>query len=158
MIKALVLSLGFAALLACSPAPSAETAAGPGEAVAQPAADAAPAGAGETITAWYRQQHGVALIEPVQIFYGDFSGDGAADALAFGYFDMGGSGAGLSVALFRNQSGQMSLVRTVDDVFGMEPRDVAFSPGQITLTTTMPRPGDPHCCPTGEQTWTIDTN
>ena len=31
------------------------------------------------------------LIEPIDTFYGDFSGDGAPDALAFFYHDMGGS-------------------------------------------------------------------
>lgn len=151
-MRAACLAVALAAA-ACSPAGESPAS---GEAAAQTAA--APADAEETITAWYRGQHGVSLIEPVQIFYGDFSDDGAADALAFGYFDMGGSGAGLSIALFRNQSGRMTFARTVDDVFGMEPRNVAFAPGRITLTTTMPRPGDPHCCPTGEQDWTVSTN
>lgn len=152
-MKAIVLSIAMAALAACSPAPSAETASG--EAAAETAVATAPEGAEDAIIAWYRAQHGVSLIEPVNIFYGDYSGDGAADALAFGYFDMGGSGAGLSVALFRNDGGRMTFARRVDDVYGMEPRNVAFAPGRITLTTTMPRPGDPHCCPTGQQDWTI---
>lgn len=156
MIRSIAIGLAFSVLAACSP-PASNTAAAPGEAAAQTSAGA-PAGADDAIAAWYRQQHGVNLIEPVNTFYGDFSGDGAADALAFGYFDMGGSGAGLTIALFRNESGNMSLVRTVDDVFGMDPRNVQFSQGRITLTTTMPRPGDPHCCPTGSQDWTIETN
>jgi hypothetical protein len=153
-MRAFAISLAAAILAACSPAPSAETAPG-GEASAETAPAAAPAGAEDSIVAWYRSQHGVNLIEPVNIFYGDFSGDGAADALAFGYYNMGGSSAGIAVALFRNESGQMTFARTVDDVYGMEPRDVQFAPGRITLTTTMPQAGDPHCCPTGSEDWTI---
>lgn len=152
MIRRIIIGLALVGLAAC--APPTGTAAN-GEAAAQ---TAPPPGAEEAIVAWYRGRHGRALIEPLEVFYGDYSGDGAADALAFGYFEMGGSGAGLTVALFRNESGQVRFARTVDDVFGMEPRDVAFAPGRITLTTTMPRPGDPHCCPTGEESWTIETD
>lgn len=152
MVRLMTFALSLA-LAACSPPARTGVEAGPASASAQ-----TPAGADETIAAWYRARHGSNLIEPVETFYGDFSGDGAADALAFGYFDMGGSGAGLTIALFRNQNGTMTLVRTIDDVFGMEPRNVAIAPGRITLTTTMPQPGDPHCCPTGSQDWTIETN
>lgn len=157
MLRHLILPLCLLLAAGCSPAGGAGGDTGSGEAAAQ-TAEGPPAGAEDAITTWYRAQFGVDLIEPVDIFYGDFSGDGAPDALAFGYFQMGGSGAGLSVALFRNQAGRMTFARAVDDVYGMEPRDVAFSTGQITLTTTMPRPGDPHCCPTGSQNWTINTN
>jgi hypothetical protein len=153
MIRHMVIGLALIGLTACAPPSGSAT---DGEAAAPTAA--APADAEEAIVAWYRGRHGAALIEPIEIFYGDHSGDGAADALGLGYFEMGGSGAGLTVALFRNEAGQMRFVRIVDDVFGMEPRDVAFAPGRITLTTTMPRPGDPHCCPTGSQDWTIETN
>jgi hypothetical protein len=155
-MKAFAISIAAAMLAACSPAPSAETAAGE-EASAETAQAAAPAGAEDAIVAWYRAQHGADLIEPVSIFYGDYSGDGAADALAFAYFAMGGSSAGLSVALFRNQGGQMTFARTVDDVYGMEPRNVQFAPGRITLTTSVSQEGDPRCCPTGSQDWTIAT-
>lgn len=154
MLERLAISMCLLFAVGCSPATQAD---GAGEAAAQ-TASTAPAGAEDTITTWYRAQFGVELIEPVDIFYGDFSGDGAFDALAFGYFQMGGSSAGLSVTLFSNQAGRMTFVRIVDEVFGMEPRDVAFSTGQITLTTTVPRAGDPHCCPTGSQQWTISTN
>jgi hypothetical protein len=152
------------ALLACSPptAPGADKAGAPEASAPADAAAAAvsstepPAGAEDAIKAWARAQHGTSLIEPVDIFYGDFTGDGAADALAFASFEMGGSGAGLSVALFRNEGGRMAFMRTDDTVFGSEPRNVRFATGRITLTTTMPKPGDPHCCPTGEQDWAIN--
>jgi hypothetical protein len=38
----------------------------------------------------------------------------------------------------------------------MEPRDVTFLPDRIELTTTMPKPEDPRCCPTGTASWSID--
>lgn len=119
------------------------------------AAAAAPAGAGVEITAWARARYGLDMFEPVEIFYGDFTGDGAPDAFAWVLFAMGGSGAGLDVPLFRNEDGRMIYMRSAGDVFGSEPRDVRFETGRITLTTTMPQPDDPHCCPTGSQDWTI---
>ncbi|WP_170164974.1 hypothetical protein [Thiocapsa rosea] len=42
------------------------------------------------------------------------------------------------------------------DVYGMEPRDVAFLSDRIELTTTMPKPEDQRCCPTGTARWSID--
>ena len=42
------------------------------------------------------------------------------------------------------------------EIFGDAPRDVTFSQGKIEVTTTMPKPGDPRCCPTGSARWTID--
>ncbi|MBL8543997.1 MAG: hypothetical protein JNJ63_09310 [Hyphomonadaceae bacterium] len=157
MLRTIVIGLGLLALAACSPPQASDSSPGPGEAAAQ-TASAAPAGAETTITAWYREQLGNQLIEPVSIFFGDFTGDGAPDALAWGDFDTGGSSANHLVALFRNQGGRMVHWRNDETVFGQEPRDVSISHGRITLTTTMPRPGDPHCCPTGEQSWTINAN
>jgi hypothetical protein len=124
-----------------------------------------PPGADAAITAWARARArthastlpGTTLIEPVDILYGDFTGDGQADALAFAYFDVGGSAAHLIVTLFRHEDGRMTFMRTVDDVYGLEPRNARFSKGRIVLTTTVPNPGDPHCCPTGSQDWTIRT-
>ena len=110
------------------------------------------------ILAWARRAHSTNLIEPVTTFYGDFTGDGADDALVFAYFAMGGSGAGLNVALFKNEDGHMAHFRDVDDVFGMEPRDAHFETGKITVSTLMPGPNDPHCCPTQRTPWEIDAN
>jgi hypothetical protein len=112
------------------------------------------------LLAWARQRfnaEGASLIEPVSTFFGDYSGDGREDALLVAYYDMGGSGAGVGMALFRNRDGRMTHERDVEDVFGMEPRDVRFSPGRIMLTTTMPGPDDPHCCPTQPREWVINT-
>lgn len=122
-----------------------------------PAANGPPSGAVAQITAWARSQRGDYLIEPISMFFGDFTGDGAADGLAFIYSETGGSAVDLTVALFRNQSGRMAHWRNDPTVRGMEPRNVTFAPGEIRVTTTMPQPGDPRCCPTGRQTWTIRT-
>ncbi len=154
MIRSMACGLACATLVACTPPAATNVAAGPGEAAAQ--TTGAPAGAEEAITAWYREQLGANLIEPVAIFYGDFTGDGAADALSWGNFDTGGSGGDHMIALFHNDGGRMAHFRTDQSVLGSTPRNVQFAQGRITLTTTMPRPGDPHCCPTGEQNWTIE--
>ncbi len=157
MISRLAIGISLLALAACSPPLAGDAAPSAGEASVQPAA-ATPNGAETSITAWFREQLGNQLIEPVQIFYGDFTGDGAPDALAWGDFDTGGSGGNHLIALFRNQGGRLTHWRNDETVFGQAPRNVSFTRGSITLTTTMPRPGDTHCCPTGEQNWTIETD
>ncbi|MGE0829763.1 MAG: hypothetical protein AB7O04_10475 [Hyphomonadaceae bacterium] len=157
MLRNLIMAAGLLGLAwSCSPAAQTGADAGPAQAQAgeAQAAEGGPAGGEAIITAWARQHEG--LIEPVDMFFGDFTGDGAADAIAFAYVATGGSSANLVIGLFRNEGGRLAFWRTDETVYGMEPRDVAFAPGRITLTTTMPRPGDPHCCPTGSQTWTID--
>ncbi len=123
-----------------------------------PSANGAPPGAEAVIKAWATQQYGANLLGDPTIFYGDFNGDGAADALAWADYATGGTSANHGVALFRNDSGRMTFVRTVDDVYGMEPRDAHFSNGRITLTTSTVGPNDPLCCPTQPHQWTIRTN
>ena len=158
LIRSMAFGLAFAALAACSPpAAITDTGTAPGEAAAQ-TASGAPAGADETVNAWNREQFTTSLIEPVTITYGDFNGDGAADALAWGYFATGGSSGDTSITLWRNENGRMVFVRSPDDVYGQEPRNIQIARGRITLTTSVPRPHDPRCCPTGEQDWTISTN
>jgi len=109
------------------------------------------------ILAWAQQQHGHSVYQPIQIFYGDFTGDGMDDALAWILYPSGGNSDFLDVALFRYENGQLSYYRSVDNVFGGNPRNVVITPGQITLTTTMHKPDEPRCCPTGERDWVIET-
>ncbi|MGH6951401.1 MAG: hypothetical protein ACREH4_11035 [Vitreimonas sp.] len=162
MIRRMGLAAAALALAACSPpqaaqapeAPAAETPA----MAAQPAAAEAPAGASDAITAWYRQRLGATLIEPVEVFYGDFSGDGAADAVAWAYHSTEGNMTEHVLALFRNEGGQMTFVRTEDSVQGSEPTNVAVSAGRVTLTTKTHTPSDPGCCPTGASDWVIEVN
>lgn len=163
MIRRMALAAAALALSACTPPQAAQAPAAdaepPAAATAQPAsATAAPAGASEAITAWYRQRLGETLIEPVDVFYGDFSGDGAPDALAWGYHNTDGNSTGHVLALFRNEGGQMVFVRTEDSVQGSEPTNVAISAGRVTLTTKTHTPSDPGCCPTGSSDWVIEVN
>lgn len=144
-------------LVACSP-PAAQAPEGAADPTIAQASDEPPPGGEEAINAWFRERHGADLFDPVSIEWGDFTGDGAADALGWGYFAMGGNSAGTTIALFRNDDGAMTFVRTADDIYGQEPRDIVIAPGRITLTTSVLRDGDARCCPTGSQDWTIDTN
>jgi len=90
--------------------------------------------------------------------YGDFTGDGQDDAIVFVYTPSGGSGMNLDVVLFTGERGSYRFKKLVPNVFGERPRDAKFSMGVIELTTTMPKPGDPHCCPTGSKRWHIKTD
>lgn len=119
-------------------------------------ANSAPPGAERQIAAWARKVHGANLVEPATMFFGDFTGDGAPDALVFAYAESGGSAVDLRVALFRNNQGSLTYWRDHNEVRGFEPRDVRFATGTVTVTTTVLRPTDPRCCPTGSRTWTID--
>lgn len=160
MFRRLVLAVAIATLAGCAPN------AGGGQAVAEQAgeaaaeiADGAPAGAAAAITAWAVERHGAdRIVQPVQAFYGDFTGDGVSDALAWVLYTSGGNSMSLDVALFRNEGGATRYYRSAANVFGGDPRNVVFAPGRVTLTSTMPRPEDPRCCPTGSQDWIIDTN
>lgn len=144
MPRHVLLSLVATTLMACSS--SADKASGDQARQVQDAA----------ILAWAREQHG----DPVhaETFYGDFSGDGVEDALAWILYPSGGNSEFLDVALFRNDGGLMAHYRSIDDVFGGNPRNVVFEQGRITLITTVAKPGDPRCCPTGSREWVIDTN
>jgi hypothetical protein len=95
-------------------------------------------------------------IERVYAFEGDFTGDGATDAIAFIYHaPPGGNAVYLDVSLFESVDGHLVHTRVVDEVTGIMPRVVSISPGLIEVTTTVPKPGEPRCCPTGEKRYTI---
>jgi hypothetical protein len=165
LVRALIVAL---ALAACGEQKPAEGARAPVVSMApQDASENAPAAAPDEaafdaeILSWARSIYnidGPNLIEPIDTFYGDFNGDGAPDGLAFAYFDIGGSGAGLDVSLFENRDGHMAHLRRVDEVLGQEPRGARFERGRIFVTTTVLGPGDPRCCPTKAHEWTIATN
>ncbi len=63
---------------------------------------------------------------------------------------------GISVGHFHRVQGGWALGGIVRDVFGFDPRDVAFSQGFVSLTTTTLGPGEPRCCPTKPVRWRID--
>jgi hypothetical protein len=86
-----------------------------------------------------------------------FYSEGQQLALAFLYSGVGTTSSfDLKVVVLRREGAGYSLVGQ-PQIFGSNPRNVRFSPGKIDVTTTMPRPGDPRCCPTGTRTWTINS-
>jgi hypothetical protein len=93
----------------------------------------------------------------VRIFYGDFTGDGAADAMAWVMYNYGGVRDFPDVALFRNRRGRMIYWRSDDTASGDEPRDVVITAGRIEVTTTVYQEGDARRCPTGAYAWVIET-
>lgn len=76
-------------------------------------------------------------------------------ALAVTHYPGGGNSAMIGAGVFRIADGMMTLAGPVA-IYGDDPRDVVFRPDRIEVTTTMPRPGDPRCCPTGSSRWSID--
>lgn len=152
MHKHALSAMGLMTLLACSPGAEQSATAPAHE---QAGSEAALAHHAATILGWAQAQHGNDVYQPLQIIYGDFSGDGVDDALAWILYPTGGNSDFLHVVLFRNENGQMMYHHSADEVFGSNPREVVFTRGRITLTTTMPNPGDPRCCPTGSQNWEI---
>lgn len=145
MLILVMLTLGLSTLIACSPA------------LDQREIHQTEITHDDTILSWARQQHGELVYYPVLTFYGDFTGDGLEDALAWILYPSGGNSDFLDVALFQNKSGLMTYYRSIDNVFGGDPRDVVFEQGRVTLTTTIHQKDDPRCCPTGSRTWVINT-
>lgn len=106
------------------------------------------------IDAYAQATHGEVLEDDV--FRGDFTGDGAPDAIAFIYYPFqGGNGVGLDVSLFVNKGGTLVHKRQVDKVFGEGPSNVVIEPGLIRVTLTTMNPGDPRCCPSGSTDYDI---
>jgi hypothetical protein len=82
----------------------------------------------------------------------------ARSALGIVFFESpnGGNSASIAIGYFLNTDGGWALALPVSGLFGSSPRDVTFRPDRIELTTTMPKPGDPRCCPTGTGRWSVD--
>lgn len=133
--------------------PTGKTPAAPAEATAAPPAPATE-GVGAIDDAIRR--YGTSLLAS-NVFHGDFTGDGEEDAMAFFYYqdDGGGNSFSVDVALFVSDGGVFGPPVFVDGIFGSDPRNVVFGPNRIEVTTSVTRPGDARCCPTGSRTWTI---
>lgn len=82
----------------------------------------------------------------------------AAEAIGIVYIPLQGAAGNhtIEVGLFRRTAGGFQFAGKVQDLFGHQPRDARFLPDRIELTSTMPRPGDARCCPTGTARWSID--
>jgi hypothetical protein len=81
----------------------------------------------------------------------------ATEALGVVYVPIKGSAGSVEIEIgyFRRSGKSFKLAGRVRGLFGMEPRDARFLPDRIEVTTTMPKPGDPRCCPTGTARWSI---
>ncbi|WP_223999691.1 hypothetical protein [Aureimonas sp. SA4125] len=91
------------------------------------------------------------------ILYGDYSGDGRNDGLAFLYFSPpGGNGVFLEVHKLRQTARRQFESDGTVEIFGVTPRDARFSRGRIEVTTSVQGPNDPRCCPTEEKRWVVN--
>ena len=107
---------------------------------------------------WLAQRYGPDIQSSLWL-QGPPGPDGAAAGLSIAYFPFpGGNAVQIGVDAFRVTPAGAEHLGRVEGLFGAEPRDAVFGPGMVTLTTTMPRPGDPRCCPTGATRWTVDLN
>ena len=83
----------------------------------------------------------------------------ATHALGFHYYESrtGGNAVLLNVGLFRREGAGWIFAGRVEGLFGHGPKDASFPPGRIEVTTTVLKPGEPRCCPTGVARWSVDT-
>ena len=82
----------------------------------------------------------------------------ATRALGVVYAHIPGSAGSVSIhaAVYQRTGAGWAPTVLVRDLFGQMPRDAAFQPGRMEVTTTMPGPNDPRCCPTLAVRWSID--
>ncbi|MCR9087395.1 MAG: hypothetical protein NXH97_11675 [Rhodobacteraceae bacterium] len=82
----------------------------------------------------------------------------AQSAVAIAYLENphGGNAVGIAGSLFTRTPQGFAQTLQITGVYGMTPRDAVFSPTHVELTTTMPGPNDPRCCPTVPTRWRID--
>jgi len=82
----------------------------------------------------------------------------ATQAIGILYAHIPGSAGSVSLhaGLFRKAGGAFSIAGQITGLFGSTPRDARYFPDHVELTTTMPAPGDPRCCPSLAQRWRID--
>jgi hypothetical protein len=122
------------------------------------AAGAAAAQTTASMAGWLAATYGPEILSS-SWFEGPAGTDGAAPGVSVAYFPIpGGNAFQIGADAFAVTAAGATHRGSIDGLFGTEPRDAAFGAGVMTLTTTMPRPGDPRCCPTGATRWTIDLN
>ncbi|UWR11872.1 hypothetical protein [Sulfitobacter mediterraneus] len=81
----------------------------------------------------------------------------AAFGVVYEYIEGSAGSTSIAVGLFLKQpQGPWGFAGPVADLFGHNPRDVVFEDGFAMMTTTMPGPNDPRCCPTVPTRWRID--
>ncbi len=80
----------------------------------------------------------------------------AREAIGFAYLPTGGNAESLAVGYYARGPQGFGFVGPLDNLFSESPRAPRFLPDHIEVTTTMPLPGEPRCCPTGVAVWSID--
>ena len=82
----------------------------------------------------------------------------ATHAIGFHYYESrtGGNAVLLNAGLFRREGMVWVFAGRIEGLLGYGPRDVTFPPGRIEVTTTVLKPGEPRCCPTGVARWSVD--
>ncbi|HDR29173.1 hypothetical protein [Rhodovulum sp.] len=82
----------------------------------------------------------------------------AMRALAVLYAHIPGSASGFTIhaGLYARDAEGLRYAGPVSGLFGTEPRAPVFHAERMELTTSMPGPDDPHCCPSRAQRWSID--
>ena len=80
----------------------------------------------------------------------------ASEAIGIIYPVIEGAAGNTSInaGVFTRVEGGYALTTPIE-IFGHEPRNVQFLADRWIITTTMPKPSDPRCCPTGTTDWTI---
>lgn len=81
----------------------------------------------------------------------------AREALGIAYLPIEGAAGNFNIAIGYYLPGQagFSLAHRIEDLYGQSPRNTRFLSDHIEVTTTMPTPDDPRCCPTGTGVWSI---
>jgi hypothetical protein len=122
------------------------------------AAGAAAAQSTASMADWLAQTYGAEILSSFW-FQGPAGADGSAPGLSVAYYPIpGGNSFQIGVDAFAVTAAGAVHRGEIEGLYGTEPRDPAFGDGVMTLTTTMPKPDDPRCCPTGATRWTIDLN
>lgn len=80
--------------------------------------------------------------EAIGVTYPVLEGAAGNTSIVVGYFVRSGDG--------------FAYAGRLEGLYGQEPRGARFLADHIEVTTTMPRPGDPRCCPTGTAVWSIN--
>ena len=85
---------------------------------------------------------------------------GATEAIGVIYLPIQGAAGNVNIKAgsFKRTGNHFQLAGRVHDLFGANPRGARFLSDRIEVTTTMPKPGDPRCCPTGQARWSIERN
>jgi hypothetical protein len=82
----------------------------------------------------------------------------ATEAIGVEYIEIEGAAGNTNIfpGYFRRGPDGFAYVGEILELYGQEPRNPRFLPDRLEVTTTMPKPDDPRCCPTGTAVWSID--